>query len=307
MRMLKALAAGVAALAMLAASTPARAADVPESSDPIIIAINEWTGQHIVSYVAGEILGRMGYNVEYVTASVYPTHLALAEGELHLAMEQWTTNIGDYLPSLLEEGKVEDLGDLGVKGFEGWLYPAHVADICPGLPAWDAFVGCAEQFGTAETFPNGRIVAYPAEWSTRVKDIVEETGMPFEYVPAGSEGALVAELNAAVSRKSALVMEFWAPHWVLFKHDVGWVELPDDLTEKFGYTTARLFKAGWPEIATKWPAAHKVMKSFHFETNAQEELMEAIDFQGMDAQEVCKKWVDENEAVWKPWVDQATM
>ena len=49
------------------------------------------------------------------------------------------------------------------------------------------------------------------------------------------------------------------------------------------------------------------MKSFQFETNAQEELMEAIDFQGMDAQEVCKKWVDENEAVWKPWVDQATM
>lgn len=35
--------------------------------------------------------------------------------------------------------------------------------------------------------------------------------------------------------------------------------------------------------------------------------MEAIDFDGMDAQEVCKKWVDENEAVWKPWVDQATM
>ena len=304
MRIFKALAASVA---MLAATVPTWAADVPESSDPIKIAINEWTGQHSVSYVSGEILERMGYNVEYVTASAYPTHLALAEGELHLAMEQWSTNVGDYLPGLMEEGKVEDLGDLGVKGYEGWLYPAHVADICPGLPAWDAFMDCAEQFGTAETFPNGRIVAYPAEWNTRIKDIVEERGMPFEYVPAGSEGALVAELNAAVTRKSALVMEFWGPHWVLFKHDVGWVELPEDLAQKWGYTTARLFYVGWPGIATKWPAAHKVMKSFQFETSAQEELMEAIDSQGMDAQEVCKKWVDENEAVWKPWVDEATM
>jgi len=307
MNIIKTLATGVSILAMLAVSLPTRAADVPESSDPINIAINEWTGQHIVSYVAGEILERMGYNVEYVTASAYPTHLAIAEGELHLGMEQWSTNIGDYLPGLMEEGKVEDLGDLGVKGYEGWLYPAHVADLCPGLPAWDAFLACADEFGTAETFPNGRIVAYPAEWNTRVKDIIEERGMPFDYVPAGSEGALVAELNASVERKSALVMEFWAPHWVLFKHNVSWVDLPADLKEKWGYTTARLFKVGWPGIATKWPAAHKVVRSFQFETSAQEELMEAIDFQGKDAQEACKKWVDENEAVWKPWVDQAMM
>jgi len=307
MKIIKTLATGVSILAMLAVSLPTRAADVPESSDPINIAINEWTGQHIVSYVAGEILERMGYNVEYVTASAYPTHLAIAEGELHLGMEQWSTNIGDYLPGLMEEGKVEDLGDLGVKGYEGWLYPAHVADLCPGLPAWDAFLACADEFGTAETFPNGRIVAYPAEWNTRVKDIIEERGMPFDYVPAGSEGALVAELNASVERKSALVMEFWAPHWVLFKHNVSWVDLPADLKEKWGYTTARLFKVGWPGIATKWPAAHKVVRSFQFETSAQEELMEAIDFQGKDAQEACKKWVDENEAVWKPWVDQAMM
>ena len=307
MKIIKTLATGVSILAMLAVSLPTRAADVPESSDPINIAINEWTGQHIVSYVTGEILERMGYNVEYVTASAYPTHLAIAEGELHLGMEQWSTNIGDYLPGLMEEGKVEDLGDLGVKGYEGWLYPAHVADLCPGLPAWDAFLACADEFGTAETFPNGRIVAYPAEWNTRVKDIIEERGMPFDYVPAGSEGALVAELNASGERKSALVMEFWAPHWVRFKHNVSWVDLPADLKEKWGYTTARLFKVGWPGIATKWPAAHKVVRSFQFETSAQEELMEAIDFQGKDAQEACKKWVDENEAVWKPWVDQAMM
>ena len=129
--------------------------------------------------------------------------------------------------------------------------------------------------------------------------------MPFEYVPAGSEGALVAELNASVSRQSPLVMEFWGPHWVLFKHQVGWIDLPNDLMEQWGYTTARLFKVGWPGIKDNWPAAHQVMQSFQLETKVQEELMEAIDFQGQDAQEACRKWVDENEATWKPWVEAA--
>jgi ABC-type proline/glycine betaine transport system substrate-binding protein len=32
----------------------------------------------------------------------------------------------------------------------------------------------------------------------------------------------------------------------------------------------------------------------------------AVETEGKKASEVAKKWVDENEAVWKPWVDQAT-
>ena len=31
-------------------------AAVPESSDPIKLAMNEWTGQHISTHVVGEIL-----------------------------------------------------------------------------------------------------------------------------------------------------------------------------------------------------------------------------------------------------------
>ena len=32
----------------------------------------------------------------------------------------------------------------------------------------------------------------------------------------------------------------------------------------------------------------------------------AVEVEGQKAADVAKKWVDENEAVWKPWVDQAT-
>ncbi len=78
-RMLKKTTLGLVGLVLLAAfgiAPPAGAAGVPESDEPIKLAINEWTGQHITTRIAGELLKKMGYNVEYVTAGYYPQLVA---------------------------------------------------------------------------------------------------------------------------------------------------------------------------------------------------------------------------------------
>ena len=45
---------GVLGAAVVSVSAPAQT--IPESPDPIILAINEWTGQHVTTHIAGEIL-----------------------------------------------------------------------------------------------------------------------------------------------------------------------------------------------------------------------------------------------------------
>jgi glycine betaine/proline transport system substrate-binding protein len=50
-------------------------------------------------------------------------------------LELWSNNIGEYYPQLIEEGKVEVVGDIGLKAREGWLYPKYMEEQCPGLPA----------------------------------------------------------------------------------------------------------------------------------------------------------------------------
>jgi glycine betaine/proline transport system substrate-binding protein len=293
-------------LALMAAMLVGQAkADVPESSDPIVLALHEWTGQHISTYVAGEILKKMGYNVEYTTAGVLAGATAVADGNLTAALEIWDNNLGEFYPGLLEEGKIANLGPIGLDAREGWLYPKHVEEMCPGLPAWDAFLACSETFATAETFPNGRFVEYPADWGTRATDLIASEGLPYEAVPAGSEGALVAELNSAVQKKSALVMMFWAPHWVLSTTETGWVDIPQDLVEKSSMQKPTVFKAAWPGMQEKWPAAWRFLEVYQISNEIQEPLMDLIDNQGQDALEVCKKWVDENQDVWQPMVDQA--
>jgi len=296
-----------AAIVLAAGTTSAKAQDIPESQDPIVLALAEWTGQHITTYIAGNILERMGYDVEYVTAAYLPSATAIADGSITGSLEVWDNNLGEFFPKLISEGKIDEIGDTGLDGREGWLYPKHVEELCPGLPAWDAFLGCAELFAVAETFPNGRFLEYPADWGDRATQMIMSEGLPFDSIPAGSEGALVAELNASIQKKSALVMMFWAPHWVLSSTETGWVEIPEDLVVKASMQKPRIFKVVWPGAADKWPHAFKFLQAYQITNDVQEPLMDLIDNQGQDAGEVTKKWVDENESVWQPMVDQAMM
>ncbi|MDH3715780.1 MAG: ABC transporter substrate-binding protein [Gammaproteobacteria bacterium] len=282
-------------------------AAVPESQDPIKLALHEWTGQHISSYIAGEVLKKMGYNVEYVTAAYLPSATGLSDGNLTGSLEVWDNNLGEFFPKLMQEGKVENIGDLGLDAGEGWLYPKHVESMCPGLPAWEAFLNCADKFATAETLPNGRFLEYPADWGDRAAQLIKGEGLPFEPVPAGSEGALVAELKSAVQKKSPLVMMFWAPHWALSTTQTGWVSIPQDLLKKYSLEKPKVFKAVWPGTKSKWPVAYNFMKAFKVSNEIQEPLMDLVDNQGQDALTVTKKWVEDNQSHWQPMVDKAKM
>ena len=174
----------------------AQAAELGDTGTPIRLAINEWTGQHLTTQIAGQILEEAGYTVEYVTAGYMNMYQAMADGEIHAALEVWESNVSDQYYDQLEAGGVVEVSDLGLTAREGFVYPAHVAEICPGLPAWEALNDCAMQFATAETIPQGRLVDYPADWGTPGADRVAGLELPYRAVPAGSEGALIAELRA---------------------------------------------------------------------------------------------------------------
>src|SRR5262249_20785695 len=151
------LGAGAVAAA-LSLCGQARAGSVPESTDTIKLAINEWTGQHITTHIAGEILKRMGYNVEYVTAGSFPQATALADGSLAATLEVWDNNMGDIFPKEIAAGHIEAIGDAGLDPVEGWLYPDYVEPLCPGLPKWEALKNCADVFATTDTSPDGRFL-----------------------------------------------------------------------------------------------------------------------------------------------------
>jgi len=64
------------------------------AADPIKIAINAWTGQHISAHIAGTVLEKTGFKVEYVTVGAVPRFAAISQGNLNLRPEVWDNNVG---------------------------------------------------------------------------------------------------------------------------------------------------------------------------------------------------------------------
>lgn len=246
---------------------------------------------------------------------------AIADGDIHATLEIWSSNVSDEYAKKIAEGNVVEIGDLGLDAKEGIAYPAHVAELCPGLPAWEALKECAQNFATAETIPNGRLVDYPADWGTPGADRMTGLELPFKAVPAGSEGALIAELRASTDRKSPLLITFWQPHWAMSAYDVKFVDLPAGEEACFNdpawgpnpnaindcdFSPTRIFKAGWVGMQDKWPAAYEILSNYALSVEAQQPMMGEIDVDGGSVEDVVAKWMADNEGSWRPVVDAAT-
>lgn len=298
----------------------ATAAELGVTDEPIKLAVNEWTGQHITTLIAGHMLKEAGYQVEYVTAGYQNMWQAMADGDLDASVEVWESNVPEAYNQMHEAGQLEDLGALGLDAREGFVYPAYMEEQCPGLPALEALQNCAVTFATVDTLPEGRLLDYPEEWGTPGADRVTALGLPIKAIPAGSEGALVAEFNAAQVQKAPILAVFWQPHWAIDAFDLKFLELPagtaecysdpaagpnPDVTADCDFLPTRVFKAAWPGLKDKWPAAHEILSNLTLSVEQQQPLMGAVDVDGRSAEDVVAEWTSANEAAWRPVVDAA--
>ena len=55
----------------------------------------------------------------------------------------------------------------------------------------------------------------------------------------------------------------------------------------------------------QWPAAHAILAAYTLRNQDQIPMMNAIDQEGRNIEDVVREWVDNNEAIWQPWVDAA--
>ncbi|MEE8625995.1 MAG: glycine betaine ABC transporter substrate-binding protein, partial [Acidiferrobacterales bacterium] len=86
---IKRLAIGAIAATIMVSTSAMSGA--PESKDPIILTIHDWTGQYITTHIMGRVLEQMGYNVKYQQADYIAQFAGLESGDLHVAMEMWET------------------------------------------------------------------------------------------------------------------------------------------------------------------------------------------------------------------------
>lgn len=305
-----------ACLPMLWLAVPANAA--PESTDPIKIVTNNWTSQVVLSNVIGQLLQQMGYNVEYKPSDSQLQFTAIANNDMDFQVEVWEGSMAESFAKSLAAGAV-DYGAHDAVTREDWWYPAYVKEVCPGLPDWKALDACAKKFATAETGDKGRFVGPPADWGKHYSERIQALGMQFQEVPVGQAATLWAELQAAYDRKEPIVLFNWTPNFIEAKFqgefvdfpkydkacltDPKWGANPDAVYDCGAPASGYLKKAGSKELAEKWPKAAEFLKKVNF-TNA--EIAQAammVDVDGMTPEDAARKWIADNEKVWKVWVN----
>ncbi len=311
----RSLVMGLAAPAFLAGSVLTASAE--DSKDPIRIIQNNWTSQLVLSNVVGEILKAQGYNVEYKSSDTQLQFTALASDDMDVQVEVWEGSMAESFDKALAAGAV-DAGAHDASTREDWWYPSYMNEMCPGLPDWKALDACADKLATAETKPKGRFVGPPADWGKHYSERIAALKMNLQEVPVGQAATLWAELQAAYDRKEPIVLFNWTPNFIEAKFEGQFVEFPTYepacLTDpKWGSNPDAVYDCGAPakgylkkavskSFGTKWPKAMEILKKVSF-TNAQiAAAASMVDVDGMTPEDAAKKWMTDNEAAWKAWL-----
>ena len=311
----------VATALALTLGAPA-ALQAEDSSDPIVIPTHNWSSQIVMSHVVGQLMEKLGNNVEYVSTDSQAVYESVRQGDVTLELEVWEGAFGQSFREALEKGGLHDAGDHDAVTREDWWYPDYVAELCPGLPDWEALNACAEKFATPETGDKGRFLGGPVDWLKHDQERVDALGMDFQVVNAGSASALWAELEAAKKRGEPIVLFNWTPNFIEAVHAGTFVEFPEyeegcsddpsvgpnpDATyDCQNPPNGYLKKAAWDGMEEKWPQAYELLTEVSFTNPQIAEMAKLVDVDELEPEEAAEAWLEDNGDVWQPWVDAAS-
>jgi glycine betaine/proline transport system substrate-binding protein len=293
--------------------------DTAKSADSIKIPLHNWTSQLVGAEIVGRILQEGGSEVEYIPADSGAVYEAMCEGDIDLVHEVWQGAFGVAFEKQVSNGCVIDATTHDAKTREEWWYPSYVEEACPGLPDWKALNACAEKFATAETAPKGRFLGGPAEWLKGDDERVHGLGMDFQVINAGSADAIWAELAIAHEKKVPIVHFNWTPNFIEALYDGKFVEFPEyfdgcredpagginpETTHDCGNPKDGYLKIGvWEGFPAKNPDAYGIIQKINF-TNLDIAVMsKLVDVDKMEVQDAATKWMDDNDAKWRAWLN----
>ena len=289
--------------------TTAQAAD---SKKPIRIPTHNWSSQVVMAYVIGGIFESMGNNVEYVPADSQAVYESIRIGDVDISHEVWESAFGKSFTTALDKGGLLDWGDHEARTLEDMGYPNWVADLCPGLPDWNALksADCAKAFATPDSGGKGRMLEGPQTWhGDLIPQRIDALGLGDLWVVkfAGSADALWAELAAAKKEGRGTIIFNWTPN---FTDGAGFTFIdfppytagcrPEDGGDgKCGSPDGYLKKAVNADFAKTHPAAAKAFKKMSFSTGQIGAMAALVDVDKMTHEDAGKKWLADNESVWK--------
>ena len=278
-----------------------------DSSEPIVIPTHNWSSQVVMAYVIGGIFEKNGNNVKYVPADSQAVYESIRIGDVTISHEVWESAFGKSFTTALDKGGILDWGDHEARTLEDMGYPNWVAELCPGLPDWNALknADCAKNFVTPDSGGKGRMLEGPQTWhGDLIPQRIDALGLGDLWVVkfAGSADALWAELAAAKKEGRGTIIFNWTPN---FTDGAGFtfIDFPpytagcrpvDGGDGKCGSPDGYLKKAVNADFPKTHPSAAAIFKKMSFSTGQIGAMAALVDVDKMTHEDAAKKWLADN-------------
>jgi glycine betaine/proline transport system substrate-binding protein len=280
------------------------------SKGTVNIAVNPWVGYEadaaVVAYILKE---KMGYTVNLKDLKEDVSWQGFESGEVDVILENW--GHPDLEKIYIDEKKVAmDAGQTGNVGIIGWYVPKWMADEHPDITDYKNLNKYASEFKTSESGDLGQFLGTDPSYVQYDEALVKNLGLDFKVIFTGSENATIEAIKQAVDQKKPLLFYWWDPQWLNSQVELSRVALPpytagcdaDKEAVACDYPETPLNKIMRVEFNSKGGAAATLIKNFNWTNADQNTVAEYITNEGMEPEAAAKKWVTENEAIWKPWV-----
>jgi len=275
----------------------------------------DWTGGQVTCRVIETLLeDHMGYKIKRVNIPSGPAVWeGLRSGDFDFGCETWPSYNpikSEYVTEYGGDGSVLKLGDSGIVGVSNYYVPRYLVEgadaKAPDLKSFTDLNKYVDLFKALETGDKGKILGCPvAAWACDDQARLDALGVNFKAVELGSETAHWAEMQAAYKRGEPFVAYAWEPHWIHAALDMVPLTLPDYDEAKWpatGWATDVTFNNANPSMLTKHADAAKLISKARLTNTQQAGMILAIDVDGKDIDDVVRAWLDQNEAIWKPWL-----
>lgn len=238
--------------------------------------------------VAAVLEDRLGYDVELTSVDAGPMFAGLARGDFDAALCTW-------LPATHEAYWSEygaQLTDLGVSldGADiGWAVPAYVeVDSIEDLNANAALFG-------------GEIIGIdPGAGLMRASDAaIKAYGLTNLSLLDGSDAAMAAALDRAITRAEPIVVTSWRPHWMWAAYDLKYLEDPQGV---FG-ASEQIHTVANSRFAEDGPADVLAFLGSFSWTGADMGAVMLSVRGGMDPADAARAWIADNQDLVDSWFE----
>ena len=287
-----------------------------EDDNTIILLLNDWSSQIVLTHITSEVLQHMGYQTKFEMRTTDLQWGILGRGMAHIQMEVWQGTMEEPFTRLVNNKAILDAGQHDAFTREEWWYPIYMEKLCPGLPNWRALKKCAHLFSNAKS--NGKGVYLGGPWEKPDAARIRALAMPFIVQKVDHADELWPRLNYAYNKEHPIILFNWTPNWIEAQYMGKFVEFPeyhpdceklpewgenkDFLHDCGNPKNGWLKKAIWAQLPEKWPCAYEIVQNINFNNQMLSQLAFAVDYKKMSYQKVANEWLTSNKKLWQSWL-----